>query len=173
MVELGYIAIKIAITGQIIVAVSVDVDAAVEISCNPRITIAVGGYAIAPVKTATADIFDNFWLQVFINVVDVNGQVLRVTQPTGVGRLNEDAVTGLSFKVWGTVDSQLVPDNGEGSVIRISCTRYQLVGKGIPCIGVGGREGADNSVGRDVFINAVVAEIDVGFFNHYKKLPPT
>ncbi|MCL2938747.1 MAG: hypothetical protein MGU50_20490 [Trichodesmium sp. MAG_R02] len=57
-VELGYIAIFTAITGQIISAISVDVDApAIEISCNPHITITVGGYTVTFIITSIADIF--------------------------------------------------------------------------------------------------------------------
>ena len=55
-VELGYIAIRIAITRQIIIAVSVHVNAALETSCCPSITIAVGSYTKAKFAIATADI---------------------------------------------------------------------------------------------------------------------
>ena len=57
----NYIEIITAIADQIISAIPVDVDATIDRSCSPHITIVVAGYAETSITIATADFLDCSW----------------------------------------------------------------------------------------------------------------
>jgi len=113
-VESGYIGIIIALAGQIVGAVSVNVNALLKTSGNPHIAIAFGSDGYAPVITAAADSEGFEQISVAVEFDDVAVPIALTRQLVGAVSVH---VNGALEKARGPHVTLTVGDNAYAAVI--------------------------------------------------------